>query len=660
MAQGGTAPTQEALARIEAMLQGEPALAAREAAAILSATPGHPAATLYLGMAQRGTGETDAALRTLRQLAAAHPQWAVAHAELGLLLSEVGLHAEAVTALRRAVALQPQAAAAWRSLGDALAAAGDPAGAQAAHDDQIRATIGAPTGTTSDAEQLLRKHLYAHPMDVEAIHLLAGVAMRRGQFAYAEQLLARCVEFDPARAAARFDLALVLHRLNRPQAALAQLGELMREDPRNLRYRNLKGVLLAAAGDYAGAIDVFTQLLADSPGRPQIWLSLGHALAAAGRMQDCIAAYRRSLAITPALGEAWWSLANLKVFRFDAEDASAMQALLATKDLRVEDRIHLEFALGKALEDASDHAGSFRHFAEGNRLRRGQVNYSADATHAFVERSKRVLAPAFFAARAGSGSGARDPIFVVGLPRSGSTLVEQILASHPAVEGTMELPDIELLARQLAGSGAPGAPTPYPELLAGLDARQCRDLGERYLSDTRAQRHTPRPRFVDKMPNNFLHLGLIRLVLPNATVIDARRHPMACCFSAWKQLFANAQHYTYDLAELGRYYRDYVDYMAHIDRVLPGWVHRVIHEDLVEDTEAQVRRLLDHCGLPFDAACLRFHESGRAVRTASAQQVRQPISRAGLEQWRHFEPWLGPLRDALGPALDGWRGAAQG
>jgi hypothetical protein len=361
--------------------------------------------------------------------------------------------------------------------------------------------------------------------------------------------------------------------------------------------------------------------------------------------------------LAPRFGEAYWSLANLKTFRFSAQEKQDMLAQLASDDLSAEDRLHFDFAMGKALEDEADYAASFEHYASGNRLRRSQLAYAADEMSSFVRESMELFTADFFASRAGYGCPDVDPIFVVGLPRSGSTLIEQILASHPSVEGTMELPDILAMAGALAGKRKPSEPSRYPGELANLSAAACRELGERYIRDTRIQRKTPKPLFIDKMPNNFLHIGLIRLVLPNAKIIDARRHPLACCFSTFKQHFAEGHRYSYSLEELGRYYREYVLLMDHFDRVSPGAVYRVIHEHLIDDTETEVRRLLSHCGLPFDAACLKFYENTRPVRTPSAQQVRRPINREGIEQWRHYAPWLEPLREALGDVIDAYPNA---
>jgi tetratricopeptide (TPR) repeat protein len=380
-------------------------------------------------------------------------------------------------------------------------------------------------------------------------------------------------------------------------------------------------------------------------------MSYGHALKAIGRQADCIAAYKKSIALAPTLGEAYWSLANLKTVRFEPQDIEAMRTFAAREKLADEDRYHLHFALGKALEDEGNYAESFQHYDAGNALRRKSITYDADETSDHVRRSKELFTSDFFAARAGQGNAAPDPIFIVGLPRSGSTLIEQILATHSAVEGTMELPDIIGIARRLSGRKSRSQTSNYPEMLATLDADALARLGGEYLERTRIQRKLGRASFIDKMPNNFAHVGLIHLILPNARIIDARRHPLGCCFSVFKQHFARGQAFSYEQTELGRYYVDYVDLMTHFDAVLPGRIHRVLYERMVSDPEREVRGLLDYCGLPFEEECLHFYRNSRAVRTASSEQVRQPIFRESVEQWRNFEPWLNPLKRALGPVL---------
>jgi tetratricopeptide (TPR) repeat protein len=499
---------------------------------------------------------------------------------------------------------------------------------------------------------MLRDHLKQHPTDVVAIRMLAEVAARLGRYGPAENLLARCVELAPSFHAARHNLATVLHRQNKPVPALREVERLLAIDARNPGYRNLHAAVLGRVGEFDKALDVYARLLKEYPGQAKAWMSYGHALKTAGRRDDSVAAYRKAISLQPRLGEAYWSLANLKTFRFSPDEIDTMERQLARKDLSNDDRLHFHFSLGKAREDAREYEASFGHYSEGNRLRRAVTRYVADETSEHVARSKALFTKEFFDARQGWGCTDADPIFIVGLPRSGSTLLEQILASHSLVEGTMELSDILVMARALGGRQTSSDKSVYPEILADLDAARFRELGAQYLEQTRVQRKTPAPFFIDKMPNNWAHVGLIHLALPNARIIDARRHPLDCCWSGFKQHFARGQNFTYDLDDIGRYYRDYVELMAHFDAVLPGRVHRVIYEQMVSDTETEVRRVLDYCNIEFESSCLRFYDTERAVRTASSEQVRRPINREGIDQWRHFEAWLAPLRTALGPVLE--------
>ncbi|WP_118857822.1 tetratricopeptide repeat-containing sulfotransferase family protein [Sphingomonas mesophila] len=504
------------------------------------------------------------------------------------------------------------------------------------------------------AETLLRTRLKQRPTDVAAIRMMAELAARIGRLGDAENLLRRAVELAPAFSAARANLATVLYKLNRPVEAIAELDRIAAEGAANPSHSSLKAAALGRIGGHNEALELYSELIGRFPDQPKLWMSYGHILKTVGRLDDGIAAYRRALEVQPTLGEVWWSLANLKTVAFSAGDVAAMERALDDTELTSADRFHLHFALGKALEDAGEAAGAFGHYAEGNRLRGAEMDYDPGVISDHVERSIALFTPDFFSAR-GGGCARGDPIFIVGLPRAGSTLIEQILSSHPEVEGTTELPDIPTLARRLGGRKRASERSLYPEILAELDPDELRALGEEYLERAQVQRSTDRPLFIDKLPNNWAHVGFIRLILPSARIIDARRHPLACGFSNFKQHFARGQGFTYDLADLGRYYRDYVTLMRHFDAVIPGHVHRVIHEELVDDPEREIRAMLDYLGLPFDARCLTFHENRRAVRTPSAEQVRRPISRAGLDQWRAFAPWLGPLEAALGEVLHDWR-----
>ena len=656
-----------ALNHASRLMASNPGLALEQANEILKVVPNHPVAVLLQGVAQRATGDQAGGLKTLKALTDAQHRWAQAHYELGRSLGEAQQTDEAITAFRRAVELKPDMPEAWRSLGDMLSIAGDAAGADAAYARNIQSSTSDPrlreaasaliAGDIPKAETVLRAHLLQFPTDVAALRMLSEVAARLQRDGDAERLLERCLELAPSFNAGRYNYALILHRLNKPGESLQQLDLLLKAEPRNPAYLNSQAVVLAKIGDYKESLELYAQVLAKNPNSPKIWMSYGHALSASGRQQESIAAYRRSIRIAPNLGEAYWSLANLKTFRFDEAELAVMRAQLERQDLGEEDRFHFQFALGKAMEDAKDYASSFAHYAEGNRLRRAGIYYEAAETDALVQRSRATYTADFFRDRAGYGLQARDPIFIVGLPRAGSTLIEQILSSHSQVEGTMELQNIMNLARELRGQKQDDEEPNYMRVLAQLGSEQCQALGQRYLDETRIQRKTSRPYYIDKMPNNWLYVGFIHVILPNARIIDARRHPMACCFSNFKQHFARGQHYTYTLEEIGRYYARYVELMAHMDRVLPGKVHRIYHERMIEDTEGEVRRLLEFCGLPFEDACLRFHETERAVRTASAYQVRQPIFREGLDQWRHFEPWLDPLKVALGPTLSAYPAA---
>jgi tetratricopeptide (TPR) repeat protein len=652
---------EQALAHAEQLLHTDPVQAGEQASEILRVVEGHPLALRLLAAARTAQGDTAGALEILRPLARAQPNWAILQLELGLALGQAGRGEEAIDALRQALALKPDLPQAWRALGDHLMAAGDQDAADAAYANHVRHStsdprlLAAATALVENhipvAEALLREHLKEAPTDVAAIRMFAEVAMRLGRNEDAQNLLLRCLELAPSFDAARQNYALVLHRSNQPEQALAQIELLLATDPSHPGYRNLKAVVLCRIGEYEPAIGLYAELLEQYPLNAKVWMSYGHALKTSGHADRAIAAYRRSLELEPSFGEVWWSLANLKTFRFSADDLSTMRRQLAREGLGDDDRLHLEFAIGKALEDEGDYEPSFRHYAQGNALRRTQLCYDADDTSARVQHIRASYTADFFAAREGGGSPARDPIFIVGLPRAGSTLIEQILSSHSQVEGTMELPEVTSITRMLRAQGEPDGAMPYHAALAALDADALRALGEHYLAHTRIHRKTAAPLFIDKMPNNFMHIGLIHLMLPNATIIDARRHPLACCFSGFKQHFARGQSFSYSLDDLGRYYRDYVALMAHFDQVLPGRVHRVIYEHMVEDTEGEVRRLLDHCGLPFEESCLRFFQNERPVRTASSEQVRRPIYREGVDHWKHFAPWLAPLEQALGAVL---------
>ena len=499
------------------------------------------------------------------------------------------------------------------------------------------------------AEIILRRRLLERPADSQALHLMASLAHALDFDAEAEDLFNLAIETSPSSLPARFAFAAVLDRQNRNLEVVALMNEVLAMEPFHPLAKAIKASALGRAGQFDECLSLYEDLLKQMPDEPSIRLSYGLMLTTMGRSEEGRRAMRATVEQHPQSGEAWWNLSNLKTERLGPADIATMTAALASGQVTHSDRLHLHFALGKAFEDAGDAEHAFAHYAEANAIRRQELSHNPDDVTREVTANRRFFTSAFFKQRAGQGCRAADPIFIVGMPRSGSTLIEQILASHPDVEGTTELPDIGAIAKRLGRRHGD-----YFGKLSGLSADECRELGEEYLERTRAHRVEGRARFIDKMPNNWVHVPLIHMILPNAKIVDARRHPLACCFSNFKQHFARGQAFSYDLGWMGRYYADYVRMMAHVDDVLPGSVHRLIHEKLVDDTEAEIRSLLEYLDLPFDEACLRFYENRRAVRTPSSQQVRRPISREGMESWRAFEPWLGPLKEALGPVLDAY------
>lgn len=654
--------TSAALREAAASLALDPAAAAQLAGRVLELKPESVDAKRLVAASHRIMGDAAKALEIIEPLAAGNEGDSASRYEYALCLGAFGKGAEAIEVLRSIVAAEPSHADAWRSLGDQLYAAGDDAGSREAYERHLRLSTRHPelieaaghlaARSLNKAESIARSVLRKDPLDVVAMRMLAGIGIEVGQVDDAVHLLERCLELAPHFHLARQNYATALARRQRYDEAIAETDRLLTAEPMNPQYRMIRASFLVQKGDHDAALEAYEELLASYPNQSNAHMNFAHTLKSVGRLDDAVRSYRRAIDLRPAAGEVYWSLANLKTFRFDDAEIDAMRAQVVDDDSAdPDDQAHLSFALGKALEDRGEFEESFRHYARGNRIRGAAHRHSAKINVFNTARQMKTLTEAFFAGRKGWGSGAADPIFVVGLPRAGSTLLEQILASHSLVQGTAELPDIIAISRRLGARSRKNPAGRYPEVLTTLTEEQALSLGDGYIESTRVQRRGE-PFFIDKMPNNFQHIGLIHLILPNAKIIDARRHPMAGCFSCFKQLFARGQTFTYDFADLGHYYRDYVALMDHWDRVLPGRVHRVQYENMISDTENEIRRLLDYCGLPFEDACLRFYETERAVRTPSAQQVRRPVYTEGVEQWRHFEPWLDPLKQALGPLLE--------
>jgi tetratricopeptide (TPR) repeat protein len=622
---------------------------------------------LYLrAVAQRRLGDIPAALATLAGLEQMHPRFSRLFQERGLCFVALRQAPAAIEAFVRGVHINPALPASWNMLeslyrmmgqtGNAAAAAAHVAKLKTLPPDVVTATALFMDGELAQAEQLIRAFLLKNGHHLEAMRLLARIGIERDVLDDAQLLLEGVLDLVPEYHAARFDYAQVLSKRHMHQRAREQVEKLLEVDPTDRNYRTLYAVTLVGLGLHDRAIELYRELLPGAQQPTELHLSIAHALKTLGHRAEAVAEYRVAAAIGGGYGDAYWSLANLKTYRFEEEELRQMRAAEAATSTSVVDRYHLCFALGKALEDRQQYEASYEYYARGNALKRSTSRYRPEIFELNTRLQIEVCTPAVFDRNKDSGAGAADPIFIVGLPRSGSTLLEQILASHSAVEGTQELADISRIVMDLQGRGrdAERGDPRYPAVLAQMRAEDYRRLGEKYLSDTRVYR-SGKARFIDKMPNNFRHVGLIHLMLPNAKIIDGRREPMACCFGNFKQLFAHGQEFAYSIDDIARYYRTYLELMRHWDAVLPGRVLRVQHEDVVNDLEENVRRLLDYCGLEFEPACIEFHKTERSVRTASSEQVRQPIYREGLDQWRHYEPWLGRLREALGDALTRYR-----
>jgi tetratricopeptide (TPR) repeat protein len=647
--------------RIRGLINERQFTEASTAADVLLAAVPQNRDVLYLrALAQRLLGDIAAALATLDELERLYPRFSRLYQERGHGYVALKRAPQAIDAFQTGVNMNPALPASWSMLEGLYRLTGQTARAAdaAAHvlalkklpPEVVTATALFCDGESAAAEQLTRDILIKQGGQIEAMCLLARIYIEREAFEDAQSLLEAVLNVAPDRHPARFDYARVLVARHLNRQAGEQVDKLLAVDSSDRNYLTLRALTYVGLGLHQRAIGVYRHLLIGAAQPAELHLSIAHSLKTLGRRKEAIDEYREAAAARADYGDAYWSLANLKTYRFEAAELAQMRAAESTAATSLADRYHFCFALGKALEDRRQYAESFEFYARGNSLRRSASRYRPEMHELNTRLQSEVCRAALFARHEGGGAAAADPVFIVGLPRSGSTLIEQILASHSAIEGTQELADVPRIAASLNGRDADPEHPRYPAVLAELSAADFRLLGEKYLDDTRVYR-TGKARFIDKMPNNFRHVGLIHLMLPNAKIIDARRSPMACCFGIFKQLFADGQEFAYSLEHIARYYRTYLELMRHWDAVLPGRVLRVHYEDLVDDLEGSVRRLLDYCELEFEPACIEFHKTERSVRTASSEQVRLPIYRDGLDQWRHYEPWLEPLRDALGDAL---------
>ncbi|HEY4029937.1 MAG TPA: sulfotransferase [Caulobacteraceae bacterium] len=631
---------------------------------LLAELPENRDLLLIAAASQRCLGQVDAAMATLDRLERLHPRFSRLHQERGMGFVARRDAPNAIHHLLISVNINPALPASWTMLEGLYRMTGDAenAATAAAHVQTLKALAPEVVTATSHfsdgdiglAEQIIRPYLLRVGDDPEAMRLLARIGIELEVLNDAETLLQAVLERLPNYHAARYDYVQTLIKRQKHIEARAEVQKLLAVDPTNGEYLTLAANAEVGLGQSERALDIYTEMLRLRPASWDVPLWMGHAQKTIGQVPEAIRSYRAAAAARSNFGDAYWSLANLKTYRFTDDEIARMRAEEDASTTVPVDRFHLCFALGKALEDRGEHAQSWAFYQRGNALKRAESKYVPEITEANTEGQKRVCTAAFFAERTGWGDARADPIFVVGLPRAGSTLIEQILASHSQVEGTLELSDVQRAVLDIQGQGPKDERPRYPDALAELPPEAFAAMGERYLADTLAYR-TDKPVFIDKMPNNFRHIGLIHLMLPNAKVIDARRDPMSCCFSNLKQLYAQGQEFTYSIEDIARYYRTYVELMRHWDEALPGRVLRVQHEDIIDDLGGSVRRILDYCGLPFEPGCIEFHTNKRAVRTPSSEQVRQPIFRDGLDSWKTYEPWLEPLKAALGDALTTYR-----
>jgi tetratricopeptide (TPR) repeat protein len=659
-APGVDAEAQRARALLE---KGDFAQALTVAEALHKNSPGHRDALYIIAVSQRYLKRVPEALATLDELQKWHPKFSRLYQERGHCFVAQRDAPQAIECFEHAVRLNTALPASWNRLEALYRLVGRTADAERAAAQSRRIAAIAPEivaaegmyseGDLADAEQIVRHYLQTKdPLDPDAMWLLAKIGMKLNILDDAEVLLETVLKLKPDDSIVRHDFAIALALRHKHQRALEEIGKLLASDPQNRAFRTTHAAILMGLGRHDEALPIYQQVLALNPRDPDLHLSIAHALKTLNRTPEAMTSYRAAAAIRPSYGEAYWSFANLKKYRFTDEEVARMRAEEARPELELADRYHLCFALGKALEDRGEYEEAFRYYERGNALKKSGSRYLPASIEYNARLVGETFTPEFFAARHGWGSQTQGPIFIVGLPRSGSTLIEQILASHSQVEGTMELADIPRLVQSLQGRDNHNSYRKFwDQYFAALIARGPEDFrrdGESYLADTQIYRSEGKPFFTDKNPNNFRNIGLLQLILPNAKIIDARRGAMACCFGNFKQLFATGQEFTYSLEDLGRYFRCYIELMEHWDRVLPGKVLHVQNEALVEDLEGNVRRILDFCGLEFEPACLEYYKTERRIHTVSAEQVRRPVSREGIDQWRNFEPWLGPLKEALG------------
>ncbi|WND02021.1 sulfotransferase [Temperatibacter marinus] len=624
---------------------------------ILEIEPDHKDALYMTAVNNRYQGRLKEALTHLNRLLSLAPSFGRALQELGYVYKAQGHLDKAIMAFEQSVISNPALTGAWLQLITLYQGSGKPEKAREA-DSQLTRMKNLPKELLAvsnylyedkilKAETLCRAFLKVNPTHGEAMRLLAEIASRYGVLDEAEFLLSKAIGFSPDTIQLKLDLIQVLRKSQQFNQALLIAEQLVMSDEKNPVFQSHYAIQAMQAGQYDLSLEFFDKVLKKLPKDAATHTSKGHALKTLGRRSDAIKSYKAACDLAPTYGDAWYGLANLKTYKFQQEEIAEMEETLEQTTMNVQAKVQIHFSLGKAYEDQEKHDQSFHHYAQGNTLRYIESRYNPDQMDEEFQEHKSVLSKDLLANYKGKGSQKSDPIFIVGLPRAGSTLIEQILASHSQVDGTMELPNIIMIAQEMRGRQKIDSEEGYPRNLKNIQPEKLFELGEKYIADTKQHRETA-PFFTDKMPNNFRHIDLIKMILPNAKIIDARRDALACCFSGFKQLFAEGQEFSYSLESIGRYYRGYVELMDHFDTVMPGAIHRIHYEDMINDSEDQIRKLLAYCELPFEENCLNFHKTKRAVKTASSEQVREKINTRGLNAWKPFEKHLDPLKRALG------------
>ena len=627
---------------------------------ILKDHPNHIDSLYLAAVSTRYLKKFQDSQENIEKLLTIAPDMGRAYQELGHLNRDMGNEEQAVVHYRQACELNPALFASWNYLYEYFVKNSNKPAADHAL-EQINKLQSLPgvllyidqilnEGRLGMAEAKCRAFLKKNPTHTYAMSLLSEIANRLGYFDDAEFLLEKAVEFKPDDGDLRMKYASILRKKQKFAKTMEQVNILCEKFPDNLNYQALKASEIMQNGDHEKAITLLDDILSKNPYNFSTLTSKGHAEKTLGRTEQAINSYQSAYQIKPDHGEAFFSLANLKTYSFTSEELGNMREQVKRVDLSLRDKAYFHFALAQGCEVNGEYDEAFFHLENGNRIKNNQSQYSIERMDNELQAQMDICDEEFFKDLGKGGYNTKDPIFILGLPRAGSTLIEQILASHSMIDGTLELPNILSIAQSLRGDDVYGKEGNYPKSMRSLTLEQRESLGKSYVEDTRMHRKDA-PMFTDKMPNNFRHIGLIHLIMPNAKIIDARRYPLDCCFSMFKQLFAQGQEFSYGLAEAGSYYKSYVKLMNHWDKVLPGKILRVNNEDIIDDLEGQVKRMLEYLQLPFEEECITFYETDRSVRTASSEQVRRPINKEGMERWKPYSNHLKPLVDSLGKEL---------